>query len=123
MMDCLLANTSARNREIGAKAPLSPALCHAQGDLIHATQSQRPENGKDAAGGVTEAAAGIANAAGAKSSKRKDQRFRPLCNERAFTIGVEPGGESLRLQRNRQRCQNVAIIIDQEMNYLMLLRF
>ncbi len=57
MMDCLLANTSARNPEIGAKTPLSRALCHAQGDLIHATQSQRPQNGKDAAGGVTEAAA------------------------------------------------------------------
>ena len=87
MMDCLLANTSARNPEIGAKTPLSRALCHAQGDLIHATQSQRPQNGKDAAGGVTEAAAGIANAAGAKSSKRGGQRFRPLCNERTFTIG------------------------------------
>ena len=34
MMDCLLANTSARNPEIGAKTPLSRALCHAQGDLI-----------------------------------------------------------------------------------------
>ena len=87
MMDCLLANTSARNPEIGAKTPLSRALCHAQGDLIHATQSQRPQNGKDAAGGVTEAAAGIANAAGAESSKRGGQRFRPLCNERTFTIG------------------------------------
>ena len=87
MMDCLLANTSARNPEIGAKTPLSRALCHAQGDLIHATQSQRPQNGKDAAGGVTEAAAGIAIAAGAKSSKRGGQRFRPLCNERTFTIG------------------------------------
>ena len=87
MMDCLLANTSARNPEIGAKTPLSRALCHAQGDLIHATQSQRPQNGKDAAGGVTEAAAGIAIAAGAKSSKRGGQRFRPLCNECAFTIG------------------------------------
>ena len=87
MMDCLLANTSARNPEIGAKAPLSLALCHAQGDLIHATQSQRPQNGKDAAGGVTEAAAGIADAAGAESSKRGGQRFRPLCNERTFTIG------------------------------------
>ena len=87
MMDCLLANTSARNPEIGAKAPLSRALCDAQGDLIHATQSQRPENGKDAAGGVTEAAAGIADAAGAESSKRGGQRFRPLCNERTFTIG------------------------------------
>ena len=87
MMDCLLANTSARNPEIGAKTPLSRALCHAQGDLIHATQSQRPQNGKDAAGGVTEAAAGIAIAAGAETSKRGGQRFRPLCNERTFTIG------------------------------------
>ena len=87
MMDCLLANTSARNPEIGAKASLSRTLCHAQGDLIHATQSHRPGNGKDAAGGVTEAAAGIAIAAGAKSSKRGGQRFRPLCNERTFTIG------------------------------------
>ena len=86
-MDCLLANTSARNREIGAKAPLSQALCHARNDLIHATQSQRPKNSKDAAGGVTEAAAGIADAAGAESSKRGGQRFRPLCNERTFTIG------------------------------------
>ena len=87
MMDCLLANTSARNPEIGAKTPLSRALCHAQGDLIHATQSQRPQNGKDAAGGVTEAAAGIADAAGAESSIRGGQRFHPLCNECAFTIG------------------------------------
>ena len=87
MMDCLLANTSARNPEIGAKTPLSRALCHAQGDLIHATQSHRPGNGKDAAGSVTEAAAGIANAAGAKSTQHGGQRFRPLCNECAFTIG------------------------------------
>ena len=87
MMDCLLANTSARNPEIGAKTPLSRALCHAQGDLIHATQSHRPGNGKDAAGSVTEAAAGIANAAGAKSTQHGGQRFRPLCNERTFTIG------------------------------------
>ena len=87
MMDCLLANTSARNPEIGAKAPLSRTLCHAQGDLIYATQSQPPENGTDAAGGVTEAAAGIADAAGAESSKREGQRFCPLCNERTFTIG------------------------------------
>ena len=87
MMDCLLANTSARNPEIGAKAPLSRALCHARGDLIHAAQSRRSENSKDAAGGVTEAAAGIADAAGAESSKREGQRFCPLCNERTFTIG------------------------------------
>ena len=87
MMDCLLANTSARNPEIGAKTPLSRALCHARGDLIHAAQSRRSENSKDAAGGVTEAAAGIADAAGAESSKRGGQRFRPLCNERTFTIG------------------------------------
>lgn len=87
MMDCLLANTSARNPEIGAKAPLSRALCHAQGDLIHATQSRSSENCKDAAGVLAEAAAGIADAAGAESTQRADQRFRPLCNERTFTIG------------------------------------
>jgi len=87
MMDCLLANTSARNPEIGAKTPHSQALCHAQGDLIHAEQSQRLENSKDAAGFVTEAAAGIADAAGAESTQLADQRFRPLCNERTFTIG------------------------------------
>ena len=87
MMDCLLANTSARNPEIGAKAPLSRTLCHAQGDLIHAAQSRSSENSKDAAGVLTEAAAGIADAAGAESSKRGGQRFRPLCNERTFTIG------------------------------------
>ena len=87
MMDCLLANTSARNPEIGVKTPLSRALCHAQGDLIYATQSQPPENGKDATGAVTEAAAGIVDAAGAESTQRADQRFRPLCNERTFTIG------------------------------------
>ena len=86
-MDCLLANTSARNPEIGAKASLSRTLCHAQGDLIHATQSHRPGNGKDAAGSVTEAAAGIANAAGAKSTQHGGQRIGPLCNERTFTIG------------------------------------
>jgi hypothetical protein len=86
-MDCLLANTSARNRAIGAKAPISSALCHARGDLIHAAQSRRSENSKDAAGVVTEAAAGIADAAGVESSKRGGQRFRPLCNERTFTIG------------------------------------
>ena len=87
MMDCLLANTSARNPEIGAKAPLSRVLCHAQGNLIHAEQSRRSESSKDAAGVVTETAAGIADAAGAESSKRGSQRFRPLCNERTFTIG------------------------------------
>ena len=87
MMDCLLANTSARNPEIGAKTPLSRALCHAQGDLIHATQSQHLQSSKDAAGSLPETAAGIANAAGAKSSKRGGQRFRPLCNERTFTTG------------------------------------
>lgn len=87
MMDCLLANTSARNPEIGAKAPLSRALCHAQGDLIHAAHSRGSENSKDAAGVVKEAAAGIADAAGAESSKREGQRFCPLCNERTFTIG------------------------------------
>lgn len=87
MMDCLLANTSARNPEIGAKAPLSRALCHAQSDLIHATESQPPENSKDATGAVTEAAAGIVDAAGAESTKPGGQRFRPLCNECAFTIG------------------------------------
>ena len=87
MMDCLLANTSARNPEIGVKAPLSRVLCHARGDLIYAAQSRRSENSTDAAGIVTEAAAGIADAAGAESSKRGGQRFRPLCNERTFTIG------------------------------------
>ena len=87
MMDCLLANTSARNPEIGAKAPLSRVLCHARGDLIYAAQSRRSENSTDAAGIVTEAAAGIADAAGAESTQRADQRFRPLCNERTFTIG------------------------------------
>ena len=87
MMDCLLANTSARNRAIGAKAPISSALCHAQDNLIHATQSQRPKNGKNAAGGFAEAAAGIADATGAKSMQHGGQRFRPLCNECAFTIG------------------------------------
>ena len=87
MMDCLLANTSARNSEIGVKAPLSRVLCHARGDLIYAAQSRRSENSTDAAGIVTEAAAGIADAAGAESSKRGGQRFRPLCNERTFTIG------------------------------------
>jgi len=87
MMDCLLANTSARNPEIGAKAPLSRALCHARDDLILATQSQCLKNGKDAAGGIVEAAAGIADAARTKNSKRGGQRFRPLCNERTFTIG------------------------------------
>ena len=87
MMDCLLANTSARNPEIGAKAPLSRALCNALGDLIHAEQSRRSENSKDAAGVATEAAAGIADAAGTKSTQHGSQRFRPLCNERTFTIG------------------------------------
>ena len=87
MMDCLLANTSARNRAIGAKAQISSALCHAQDNLIHATQSQRPKNGKNAAGGFAEAAAGIADATGAKSMQHGGQRFRPLCNECAFTIG------------------------------------
>ena len=87
MMDCLLANTSARNPEIGAKAPLSLALCHARGDLIYAAQSRRSENSTDAAGIVTEAAAGIADAAGTESTQRADQRFRPLCNERTFTTG------------------------------------
>ena len=87
MMDCLLANTSARNPEIGAKTPLSRALCHAQGDLIHTAQSQRPEKGKDAARVVTETAEDIADAAGAETSKRGGQRFRPLCNERTFTTG------------------------------------
>ena len=87
MMDCLLANTSARNPEIGVKAPLSRVLCHARGDLIYAAQSRRSENSTDAAGIVTEAAAGIADAAGAESSKREGQRFCPLCNERTFTIG------------------------------------
>ena len=92
MMDCLLANTSARNPEIGAKTPHSRTLCHAQGDLIYAAQSQPPENGKDAAGGVTEAAAGISNGAGAKSTQQGSQRFRPLCNERAFAIGHDHVG-------------------------------
>lgn len=87
MMDCLLANTSARNPEIGAKAPISRALCHARGDLIQAAQSRHSENSKDAAGVLTEAAAGVADAAGAESSKRGGQRFGPLCNECAFTIG------------------------------------
>ena len=87
MMDCLLANTSARNPEIGAKTPHSQALCHAQSDLIHTAQSQRPEKGKDAARVVTETAEDIADAAGAETSKRGGQRFRPLCNERTFTIG------------------------------------
>lgn len=50
MMDCLLANTSARNPEIGVKAPLSRVLCHARGDLIYAAQSRRSENSTDAAG-------------------------------------------------------------------------
>ena len=86
-MDCLLANTSARNRAIGAKAPISSALCHAQDNLIHATQSQCLKNGKDAAAGIAEATAGIADAAGVKSTQHGGQRFRPLCNERAFTIG------------------------------------
>ncbi len=92
MMDCLLANTSARNPEIGAKAPLSRTLCHAQGDLIHAAQSRRSENSTDAAGIVTEAAAGIADATGAECTQRADQRFRPLCNECAFTIGHDHVG-------------------------------
>ena len=87
MMDCSLANTSARNREIGAKAPISSALCHARDDLIHATQSQCLGYGKDAAGGIAEATAGIADAARAKSMQHEGQRFRPLCNECAFTIG------------------------------------
>ena len=86
-MDCLLANTSACNRAIGAKTPISSALCHARDNLIHATQSQCLKNGKDAAGGIVEAAAGIADAARTKSMQRGGQRFRPLCNERAFTIG------------------------------------
>lgn len=87
MMDCLLANTSARNPEIGAKALLSRTLCHAQGDLIHAAQSRSSENSKDATGVLTEAAAGIADAAGAERSKRENQRYCPLCNERTFTVG------------------------------------
>ena len=86
-MDCLLANTSARNRAIGAKAPIASALCHARDDLILATQSQCLKNGKDAAGGIVEAAAGIADAARTKSMQHGGQRFRPLCNERTFTIG------------------------------------
>lgn len=87
MMDCLLANTSARNRAIGAKAPISSELCHARNDLIHATQSHRMKYCKDAAGGISEATAGIADTAGAKSMQYEGQRFRPLCNECAFTIG------------------------------------
>ena len=87
MMDCLLANTSARNRAIGAEAQISSALWHEQCNLIHATQSQHPKNSKDAAGGFAEAAAGIANAEGVKSTQHGGQRFRPLCNERTFTIG------------------------------------
>ena len=91
-MDCLLANTSARNRAIGAKAPISSALCHARDDLIHATQSQRLEYCKDAAGGIAEATAGTADAAGAKSMQHGGQRFRPLCNDCAFTIGHDHVG-------------------------------
>ena len=87
MMDCLLANTSARNRAIGANAQISSALCHEQGNLIHATQSQSPKNGKDAAGGIVEPTAGIADAARTKSMQHGGQRFRPLCNKCAFTIG------------------------------------
>jgi len=87
MMDCLLANTSARNREIGAKAPIASALCHARDDLIHTTQSQRLKNDKDAAGGIVETTSGIADATGAESMQHGGQRFRPLCNECAFTIG------------------------------------
>lgn len=86
-MDCLLANTSACNRAIGAKTPISSALCHARDNLIHATQSQCLKNGKDAAAGIAEATAGIADAAGVKSTQHGGQRFRPLCNECAFTIG------------------------------------
>jgi hypothetical protein len=87
MMDCLLANTSARNPEIGGTPPISQALCNARNDLIHATQSQHLKCGKDAAGGIVEVTAGITDAAGAKNTQCGNQRFRPLCNECAFTIG------------------------------------
>jgi hypothetical protein len=87
MTDCLLANTSARNREIGVQASLSRALWRVQGALIHATQSSSTVDSTDAAEAFSKAAASIANAVREENKKRRSQRIRPLCNEYAFTIG------------------------------------
>lgn len=87
MMDCTITNTSACNREIGVKAPILQALCHAGRHLIHATQSHSSENSKDGAADFAEAATGIADAAADESTQHGGQRICPLCNECAFTIG------------------------------------
>lgn len=75
MMDCLLANTSARNPEIRAKTPLSRALCHAQGDLILCHTKPAPAKRQRCCGRCHRGCGRHRSAAGAKSSKRGGQRF------------------------------------------------
>lgn len=87
MVNCTLANTSARNRATGHVQ----ALCAAVQVLIPATQSHRKLNAEVAVTSVIDALKGHADASRAKNRNDAGWRICALCNERAFAIGHDHG--------------------------------